>query len=88
MEIKDFEADRPCWVHATGHDFTPGTTLVVRRSTWLRDDDQWLEPINEILRRHNAELVARDTVEDKTMMFGEAELSVYLLHEPALVGAA
>jgi hypothetical protein len=74
-------AQREGFLLATTTSMNESTVLTVRISPAVRRDDEWLIPLAGFLASHRHELVLREVVDDPTMMFGEAEVSIYLLED-------
>jgi hypothetical protein len=73
---------KPGWVAAwTTADEHGKTWLSVYRCIRMEDDShRWLEPVADAIKA--AELLKRETITDKSMMGGEAELSMYGFPSP------
>lgn len=61
--------------------------LLVYRSPLVRDSDPAYQPIAELLEYPHEEVI-KERVPDPNMMFGEADLTVYLIHSAEREGAA
>lgn len=68
------------WLSYHVFDADEGVILVVYRSTWLRDTDKMFEPVRELLA-DGFEVLSREVNEDKDMIFGHGELTIYALAE-------
>lgn len=66
------------WLSYHVFDAAVGVILVVYRSTWLRDTDKMYQPVRELLA-DGFEVLSRDITEDKDMVFGHGELTIYAL---------
>lgn len=59
--------------------------LLIYSSPVVREDDESYKPILDLLSDSHSELLVKEMVKDKDMMFGRAEWSVYLLHDRDIV---
>ncbi len=67
--------DSPCLLRASAD----AGTAVVYGSVLVRPDDRLYRPVADFLAAHGARLRSAGTVDDPSMMFGSATLSVYSL---------
>lgn len=65
------------WLFAHTYMLTSTAGLLVYRSLAVRHTDKIYQPIKQILSEHNPRVVVKQTIPDKDMMFGKAELEVY-----------
>lgn len=68
-----FEIAEPCSLYATG---TP-ERLEVYRTVLIKDRHKIYQPVSRFVRGHGMVLNATVADEDETMMFGQAEYSIY-----------
>lgn len=75
------EVIEPCWIYASRiTDLSCGLSwLAVYRSPELRDTDDEYRAVVELIG--DAEPLKSEVVEDESMFFGRAELSVYSMPE-------
>lgn len=58
-----------------------GTGLSVYRSSALPESDDWYKPVRKYLDKHQPEFLWTKTVKDDSMMFGEAQHTVWKVKE-------
>lgn len=63
-------------------------TLYVRRSVVVQDDDCWMRPITQYLAGTCHVLGSSTVVDDETVMFGQAEKTIYRLFDECPATAA
>lgn len=64
---------KPFWVTAV----VDGEFLCVYRSVLVHDTDPVLQPVNDLLNRHEHRILASQTERDDNMMFGEGVATIY-----------
>ena len=69
------------WLSYNKFHMAEDVILVVYRSTWLRDTDPMYAPVAELLAAGH-EVLFRATSQDKDMIFGHGELTIYALTQP------
>lgn len=74
LEIVTLQIDEPQWLHAHGDT----ECLRVYRSPLVRDDASSYQLILEFIEAHGLWLAIREVVRDEMMMFGRAEVSVWV----------
>lgn len=70
-----FGVVRPCWLIANGDD----ERLEVLRSPLVKDTGRMYEPVRRYIAEHGLVLAARETFEDRDWIFGQVEMSVFVL---------
>lgn len=74
-------AMHPSFLYASTIPLFGGIGLNIYRSTALPTSDPWYLPVKEYLAGHRYELLRSVTVPDDSMMFGEAEHSIYKIKD-------
>lgn len=74
-----FRVEMPSWLYARTHRFLGLTGLIVYRSVAVRPSDPIYRPVRQMLDNEPNRLLQQTSVQDKEMMFGQAELSMYAL---------
>lgn len=80
--------EMPSWLYARTHKFLGLTGLIVYRSAAVREADPIFFPVRRLLDNEPHSILSKTDVEDKDMMFGLAELSMYALGAIELAAAA
>lgn len=80
--------EMPSWLYARTHKFLGLTGLIVYRSAAVREADPIYRPVRYLLDTEPNSVLSKTEVEDKDMMFGLAELSMYALGAIELAAAA
>lgn len=80
--------EMPSWLYARTHRFLGLTGLIVYRSVAVKTTDPIYRPVRRMLDTEPHSVLSRTEVEDKDMMFGLAELSMYALGAIELAAAA
>lgn len=69
---------RPAWLFAKTFGLSNRTGLMVYRSLWLDEADEWLDEVWQTVKRHRLQLGWKGRFVDVDMTFSQGELSVYL----------
>lgn len=69
----------PMYLHSAITEEAEGTVLRVYRSPIVRDGDPMYQPVRDYLALTPHEVLWRGRVPDPEMMFGEAEVTVYMI---------
>ena len=69
--------DKPFWVTAV----VDGEFLCVYRSVLVHDTDPVLQPVNDLLNRHDNRVVTSVVGRDDNMMFGQGVATIYRIGE-------
>lgn len=69
---------RPTWLFARTCDVFNRTALIIYKSTWLPDDDPWLDQLWEFIKDQDLRLHHRGVFADVELVFKEGEVSIYL----------
>lgn len=80
--------EMPHWLYARTHKVLGITGLIVYRSAAVRETDRIYRPVKQVLDSERHKVLEKAQVEDKDMMFGLAELSMYAIGAIDLAAAA
>lgn len=83
-----FSVEMPSWLYARTHRFLGLTGLIVYRSVAVRESDRIYRPVRQMLDTEPHRMLQKTSVQDKDMMFGEAELAMYAMGAIELAAAA
>lgn len=76
---------RPSWLFAQTFCVLGTVAVFIYRSPMVKDTDEVFAPVADLMSKCRLELVRYRVHEDAKMIFGQGELSLYLIHATSIV---